>query len=921
MSRKAKIELILDAAKARREMESLQQTVRSFTIDGKANVAELSKALKISQQEAQDLADKFKVVKVSAKDAAKASIIAAAKQKRAYQELGDEVKNATEDGIVNFKKLARALNVTEQEAQDVAAAMAKAGKKGAEAGKKTQVAWKSTAFTLNNVMSVAGMVFRVFGQIAGKALDVAIDRGRKFTQLNLLRMHHNWGLVKQDLKDMQNETGGLVRGMDILRETSKALNAGMIREQGELTEIVKIAQIKAAQMGMTFQETFERIVLGISKVEPEILDELALGMKGAEEVTRYYAESIGKTVKELTALEEKMAFQRGVLLKFKRDTEGINFNNALSQIDLLANRTSNTLKKMGDEFGEFSEKAATQLNKLWSDEETRKRREKFFENNKEAFNRFQMEWLNEHRGLKLSLSDMDKYYDNEAEGRARAHFIKLFEIKDKAAKKEAELLIERSKLLIKEKQLLAVQYKENDFTTEQINHIAKTRLAERLKNFDHVIEGFKKTVRGFYKTLTGKDAPEFLKKEATSATKATKGLVRYYNRLNAINSLKKMEDAQRMQRNFATRGLNKEQIDFLNKQLEKKIEILKQTDKLYKKQQKGNKKARSDADRKAEQDKRDRNDLNKFMLEKARKQAIEMKDIDKLEELSRSANQLELKKVEILKIQERIRQDIARIQDQEVTDQEDKVNQEDKANAERLKKAEVFSGKMFAIRAKHKLNLIDNEKELKDLRMDTFNNFVGTEEQKLQLVLEFEKKRLKIIEEGAKEERKIDKKALARKQKLKDIYISGMESAAGAFGKFVVDAAKGDAEAAAIALGTSIQTKGEDLIAESIKNGAMALGYYAIGDVRAGQTAAAAGVQFTTGTSLTGVGAGLGGLFSSLGLEGGGDTAAPSTPRAADTRESGTSRGDQTVNVTVKDLSLMKSKYSLQKSRYKTGGF
>lgn len=920
MSRKAKIELILDAAKAKREMESLKQTVQSFSTDGKTNVTELSKALKISQTEAQDLADKFKVVKISAVDAAKASILASAKQKRAYQELGDAVEDATNEGIVNFKKLASTLNTTEQEARDIASALSRAGKKGADAGKKAQSAWKSTSFTLNNVMSVAGMVLRTFGKFVGKALDVAIDRGQKFTQLNLLRTHHQWKLVKDDINNVEQATGGLVRKMDILTETSMALNSGMIQSTGELTEIIKIAQIKAAQMGLTFQDAFRRIVQGISKKEVELLDELALGMKGITEATEYYAKSIGKTTSQLTAMESKMAFQRGVLLKFKRDLEGVSLENTISQIDLLAKRTTNSLSDMGDDFGEFAEGMAKHMNEIWSNKEVENRRKEFYKKNKDGLKKHMEQIYKLERDQDIDIKDMHAYRHVWALRKARKYYDDIFNLKEKEAKHNAEILAEKAKMLVKERQFLAVQYAENSFTLQQINHIAKTRIAERMKSFDFMIESYKKNFRELYKLATGKDqAPGFLKKESTGAEKAEKGLVRYYSRLNAINSLQKVSDAETMRINFITRGLNADQVKYLTQMLDKKTEILKKTDKLYLSQHKGNKKLKTASDRKAQQEKQDRNELNKFMLDKAVKQAVEMKDIAKLEELSRSANQLEVKKVEILRIQEQIRGEISRLQEGETDAQEEIVNKEDKHNAERLKKAKEFDGKMYRIKANHLMKSADDQQSLIDIQRDVFNNFVGTEEQKLALALAFQQKKFQIIEDAAKKEKKVDNKALARKKKMKEIYIGGMEDAASAFGTFVVDAAKGDAEGAAIALGTSIQTKGEDLIAESIKNGAMALGYLAIGDIRAAPTATAAGVQFTTGSTLAATGAGLGGIFSNLGL---GDSGASSSNslQSADTAAAGTSTEKQDVNVTVKDINLFRNKYALQKANYKLGG-
>ena len=65
-------------------------------------------------------------------------------------------------------------------------------------------------------------------------------------------------------------------------------------------------------LGRGLEDTLDRITRGVTKLEPELLDEIGVFVR-LDEVTKEYAESIGKTANQLSNFEKRIAFQGAVL--------------------------------------------------------------------------------------------------------------------------------------------------------------------------------------------------------------------------------------------------------------------------------------------------------------------------------------------------------------------------------------------------------------------------------------------------------------------------------------------------------------------------------------------------------------------------------------------------------------------------------
>ena len=147
-------------------------------------------------------------------------------------------------------------------------------------------------------------------------------------------------------------TDGAISFREAMEATTKGTAAGLSSAQmGQMAEVAK----KASQsLGISMPDAISRLSRGISKLEPELLDELGLYTK-LDKSTQDYARSIGKTATSLTDFERRQAFANAVL------KEGLD---KFSGVELAANpydKLLASLKNVGQQSLEVVNKALTPL--------------------------------------------------------------------------------------------------------------------------------------------------------------------------------------------------------------------------------------------------------------------------------------------------------------------------------------------------------------------------------------------------------------------------------------------------------------------------------------------------------------------------------------------------------------------------------
>lgn len=97
-------------------------------------------------------------------------------------------------------------------------------------------------------------------------------------------------------------------GMLGFKEAASAAAIGVAKGfSSEQLEDMAVSATKVSKaLGRDFEDSFDRLVRGVSKAEPELLDELGITLR-LETATKNYAESIGKSVGALTAAERSQA--------------------------------------------------------------------------------------------------------------------------------------------------------------------------------------------------------------------------------------------------------------------------------------------------------------------------------------------------------------------------------------------------------------------------------------------------------------------------------------------------------------------------------------------------------------------------------------------------------------------------------------
>ncbi len=97
---------------------------------------------------------------------------------------------------------------------------------------------------------------------------------------------------------------------DAARAAAIGTAAGLT--SGQLTDLSAAAKNVSFALGRDLTDSFNRLVRGVTKAEPELLDELGIILR-LEPATQKYAQAIGKTVGELNAFERTQAVANEVL--------------------------------------------------------------------------------------------------------------------------------------------------------------------------------------------------------------------------------------------------------------------------------------------------------------------------------------------------------------------------------------------------------------------------------------------------------------------------------------------------------------------------------------------------------------------------------------------------------------------------------
>jgi lambda family phage tail tape measure protein len=144
---------------------------------------------------------------------------------------------------------------------------------------------------------------------AFRALSDAMDTTNMIQGLNQLGAQS--GLALGTLaKNFATASGGAISLREAMEATAKGTSAGLSSKQ--LMQLGAVASSASKALGVNMSDAVSRLTRGITKLEPELLDELGIFTKVGK-ATEDYAKSVGKTEAQLTDFEKRQAFANAVL--------------------------------------------------------------------------------------------------------------------------------------------------------------------------------------------------------------------------------------------------------------------------------------------------------------------------------------------------------------------------------------------------------------------------------------------------------------------------------------------------------------------------------------------------------------------------------------------------------------------------------
>lgn len=208
------------------------------------------------------------------------------------------------------------MRLTEASAEKLGVKLDKVGKSAQSTDRRLKGAAQASSNTTKNFSKMAqgitGGLVPAYATLAANvfAISAAFNFFKKAADIRLLE-DSQVSFASTTGQALSRVTDGLrdaSQGMLDFQKASEAAAIGVAKgfSPSQLNELAVGAQKASNALGRNFEDSFDRLVRGVSKAEPELLDELGITLRLAK-ATQTYADAIGKNVKQLTAAERSQA--------------------------------------------------------------------------------------------------------------------------------------------------------------------------------------------------------------------------------------------------------------------------------------------------------------------------------------------------------------------------------------------------------------------------------------------------------------------------------------------------------------------------------------------------------------------------------------------------------------------------------------
>lgn len=212
------------------------------------------------------------------------------------------------DGVDNtkdaFNQVQKNLKETEKSTSTLGEKLGSLGKSSTALGKKMSL------FATAPIVALGGVAVK-----SGAELKTLEESYARLTEVNKIN-------GDEMLSKMKEVSKGTISNKDLILAANKAMSLGVVKDTGDIATIMEVARVKGQNMGLSMTQAFDDLVTGLGRGSAMILDNLGITVKVGE-VNEAYAKSLGKTVQELTAQEQKQALVNAVIGQGKTELEAM----------------------------------------------------------------------------------------------------------------------------------------------------------------------------------------------------------------------------------------------------------------------------------------------------------------------------------------------------------------------------------------------------------------------------------------------------------------------------------------------------------------------------------------------------------------------------------------------------------------------
>jgi hypothetical protein len=114
------------------------------------------------------------------------------------------------------------------------------------------------------------------------------------------------------LNALRSASSGMITDANLIQSANKAMLLGVADTAEEMTGLLEVARVRGQAMGLSVTDAFNDIVTGLGRESALILDNLGITLD-LDRTYKAYADTLGKTVEQLDAVERKQALVNAVM--------------------------------------------------------------------------------------------------------------------------------------------------------------------------------------------------------------------------------------------------------------------------------------------------------------------------------------------------------------------------------------------------------------------------------------------------------------------------------------------------------------------------------------------------------------------------------------------------------------------------------